>query len=256
MSIGDEIVLEARKLSLNLNNKQILDDISFHLRKSETVIIMGKNAAGKTMLLKTLAGLFTPQEGGSIIFGKNIYDLKREELNELRKNIGYVFQKSGMFDSLTVAENVTFALARFTNKKPDELHNIAVDCLHRSGLKDAENKFPSELSGGMLKRAGLARAISMNPRLLLLDDPTAGLDPVLTDAIADLIIDLRESLQCAALVITHDLKFAYKLANRIGLLISGSLEGMLDVEEFRTTDKAAFEQFREGNLTGPIPIIG
>jgi len=250
-----EPVVAVNDLTLKIGDNQILDSISFELGEKEMVVLLGKNGSGKTMLLKTMAGLFRPQRGKTLFFGQNIYDLKGRQLDELRQNIGYVFQKSGLFDSLTVADNVVFGLRRFSKTDSASLMARAVACLHRAGLKDAEHKLPSELSGGMQKRAGLARAIAMNPKILLLDDPTAGLDPVLTDAIADLILELGESLQSTAIVITHDLKFAYKLADRIGLIVRGKLHKIMSTDDFRASDDPYISQFREGSLIGPIPVV-
>lgn len=248
-------VVEVEDLSLRIGEKQILSDINFSLSGGETLVLMGKNASGKTMLLKTVFGLFKPQKGSSKIYGENIYRLRGKKLIALKQKVGYVFQKSGLFDSISVAENVTFALRRFTKLKEKELMEKATEALNRSGLKNVEDKFPSELSGGMQKRAGIARAIAMNPTLLFMDDPTAGLDPVLTDAIADLILEIRDSLQSSALVVTHDLKLARKLADRIGLIIGGKLHNIYETEEFFLTDEPHVKQFRDGLLEGPIPVI-
>ncbi|MBX3723706.1 MAG: ATP-binding cassette domain-containing protein [Turneriella sp.] len=244
-----------RNVSLTIGEKKILEDISLEMQPGETLVIMGKNGSGKTMLLKTLVGLFRPQRGTAEILGNNVHKLKHRELDELRQKIGYVFQKSGLFDSLHVWENVVFALRRFKSLNADELRQKATECLNRAGLKDVENKFPSELSGGMQKRAGIARAIAMDPQILLFDDPTAGLDPVLTDAIAELIKGIKRNLGSTAIVVAHDFNLAYKLADRIGLMVGGKLHGVLTRDEFRTTTEPYFEQFREGKLTGPIPVI-
>ena len=248
-------VIEVNDLSLRLRKTEILKNINLTLGARETLVILGKNASGKSMLLKTINGLFKPQQGRALIFQKDIHNTRGKDLQQLRQKIGYVFQKSGMFDSLTIAQNVSFALRRFTKLSESELLERATNALERSGLKGVENKLPSELSGGMLKRAGVARAIAMNPTLLLMDDPTAGLDPVLTDAIADLILELRESLSCSSIIVTHDLKFAEKLAHRIGLLIQGSLYGILPTREFFETENPFYRQFREGLLEGPIAVI-
>lgn len=242
-------------LSLTIDGKPILRDISFDLKPGETLVLMGKNGSGKTMLLKTLVGLFRPQSGSAEILGQNVHELAHAELDELRRSIGYVFQKSGLFDSLHVWQNVVFALRRFSELDDDALRAKATECLNRAGLKDVEDKFPSELSGGMQKRAGIARAIAMDPKVLLFDDPTAGLDPVLTDAIAELIKGIQRNLGSAAIVVAHDFNLAYKLADKIGLVVSGALHGILSREEFQNTTEPYFEQFREGKLTGPIPVI-
>lgn len=242
-------------MSLTLGGKAILRDISFSVEPGETLVLMGKNGSGKTMLLKTLAGLFTPQQGKAEILGQNVHTLPHDELDELRRKIGYVFQKSGLFDSLHVWENVVFALRRFSELDDDELKLKATDCLNRAGLKDVEDKYPSELSGGMQKRAGIARAIAMDPEILLFDDPTAGLDPVLTDAIAELIKTIKRNLGSTAIVVAHDFNLAYKLADKIGLIVAGNLHTVMTCEEFRSSTEPYVEQFREGKLTGPIPVI-
>jgi len=249
------MVFEAHNLSLTLNKFEILKDISFQVKEKETLVLMGKNGCGKTMLLKALCGMAQPQKGTPLILGKNIYHLKRKEANELKLNIGYVFQQSGLFDSMTIAENVLFLIKRFQDKSQNELNKIATDCLNRSGLKDVENRLPSELSGGMRKRAAIARSISLNPKVMLMDDPAAGLDPVLTDAIANLIIALRDDIHATFIITTHDFNLAYKLADRIGLMVNGKLHCILPVDEFKSSDEPYVKQFREGSLTGPIPVV-
>ena len=245
----------ADNLSLSLDGKDILRQIQLHVEPGETLVLMGKNGSGKTMLLKTLVGLFTPQEGKAMILGQDVHRLPHMELDALRRKIGYVFQKSGLFDSLHVWENVVFALRRFSDLDEHQLRAKATDCLQRSGLKDVEDKYPSELSGGMQKRAGIARAIAMDPEILLFDDPTAGLDPVLTDAIAELIKYIKRNLGSTAIVVAHDFNLAYKLADKIGLMVAGALHTVMPRDEFRTTSEPYVEQFREGKLTGPIPVI-
>jgi len=247
--------VEAENLSLSINGKDILQQITLRVEPGETLVLMGKNGSGKTMLLKTLVGLFTPQQGRALILGQDVHRLSPVQLDQLRRKIGYVFQKSGLFDSLHVWENVVFALRRFSNLDDDQLRAKATDCLERSGLKDVEDKYPSELSGGMQKRAGIARAIAMDPEILLFDDPTAGLDPVLTDAIAELIKAVKRNLGSTAIVVAHDFNLAYKLADKIGLMVAGKLHTVMSRDEFRTTTEPYVEQFRDGKLTGPIPVI-
>lgn len=243
------------QVSLTIGEKKILQDIDVDIQPGETLVVMGKNGSGKTMLLKTLVGLFRPQRGAAEILGQNVHNLRIHDLDLLRKKIGYVFQKSGLFDSMHVWQNVVFALQRYSGLNHAELRAKATECLNRAGLKDVEDKYPSELSGGMQKRAGIARAIAMDPQILLFDDPTAGLDPVLTDAIAELIKGIKRNLGSTAIVVAHDFNLAYKLADKIGLMVGGRLHGVLTREEFQTTTEPYFEQFREGKLTGPIPVI-
>ena len=250
------MIIQLENISLNINNFDILNSISLNVDSNETVVLLGKNGSGKTMLLKTVVGLYKPNEGYVKVFGHDINKIAKEEKNNIFRKTGYVFQKSGLFDSLTIAENVMFALQRFTNSSKSDMFEKAIELLKSTGLKNVENKFPSELSGGMQKRAGIARAIAMDPTMLLLDDPTAGLDPVLSDAIADLIIDIRERLKSAIIVVTHDMKIAYKLASKIGLLHEGRLINILPTEDFINSSDEFIRQFRTGSLEGPIPVLG
>jgi phospholipid/cholesterol/gamma-HCH transport system ATP-binding protein len=249
------MIIDIDNVSLKIQGHQILESINLNIQKGETIVLLGKNGSGKTMLLKTLAGLYPPNSGSVKLFNKDIYKIHKNELNEIFKNIGYVFQKSGLFDSLTIAENVMFSINRFN---PDTRENMllkAIELLKSAGLSNVENKLPSELSGGMQKRAGIARAIAMDPAILLMDDPTAGLDPVLSDAIAELIISIREKLNSTVIVITHDLKIAYKLSHRIGLMNQGKLIELMSTDEFKNTNNEFIVQYRTGNLVGPIPVI-
>ncbi|MCS6983772.1 MAG: ATP-binding cassette domain-containing protein [Leptospiraceae bacterium] len=250
-----ENVVICEDISLNLGGKPILRNISLSIKRGETFVLMGKNGCGKTVFLKSLVGLFRPQKGRILLFGKDIFQLKPLERASTLCKIGYVFQKSGLFDSLTVAENVIFARRRFVKENQEELMAHATTCLRRTGLQGVENKLPAELSGGMQKRAGIARAIALDPELLLMDDPTAGLDPILTDAIAELILNIRESLHSTAVIITHDFNLAYKLAHRIGLMVAGELKAVCTTEEFQKSQDPYVVQFREGLLSGPIPVV-
>jgi len=250
------MIIQLENVSLTINRFEILKSISLDVKAGETVVLLGKNGAGKTMLLKTAVGLYPPTQGKVSVFGSDIYKISKEEKNNIFRKTGYVFQKSGLFDSLTIAENVIFALQRFTPGSKSEMMDKAIELLKSTGLKNVEKKFPSELSGGMQKRAGIARAISMDPTMLLLDDPTAGLDPVLSDAIADLIIGIRERLNSAIIVVTHDLKIGYKLANRIGLMNEGRLLEIMTTEEFLASENEYVRQYRTGSLVGPINVLG
>ena len=249
------MVIQVKNVSLSINQNHILKSINLVVNQGETVVLLGKNGCGKTMLLKTVVGLYKPNEGTVSVFEKDIYSISKEEKNKIFRQTGYVFQKSGLFDSLTIAENVMFGIQRFKPENRNAMLEKAVLLLKSTGLDNVEHKLPSELSGGMQKRAGIARAIAMEPAMLLMDDPTAGLDPVLSDAIADLIIRIRERLNSAIILVTHDLKIAYKLGHRIGLMHEGRLIEMMTNEEFRTTENEYIKQFRTGNLEGPIAIF-
>ncbi|MES0490725.1 MAG: ATP-binding cassette domain-containing protein [Leptospirales bacterium] len=250
-----EFIAKISNLSLVIQGETILENINFNLKPGETFAIIGKNGAGKTMLLKSLIGIFTPTRGDVHMFNVDMVNTKESQLVPIRQKTGYVFQKSGLFDSLTVEDNVLFALERFTGKKREELSAKVTSLLASTGLKGVEKKFPSELSGGMQKRAGIARAIAMDPDLLLMDDPTAGLDPILSDAIGELILDIKKVKQMTTIIVTHDIKLAYKLADRIALMHEGKFISVLDTEKFKISDNPYIYQYRNKLLEGPISVI-
>ena len=244
--------IEVENLTLAFKNRKILDSISFRLMPEEFFVLMGKNGCGKSMLLKTIIGLFSPLTGISKIFGEDICKLGALDRNRVLKKMGYVFQRSGLFDSLSVLENVIFKIRNKSDMSLEEKIQRAKDSLIKTGLENVLEKKPSELSGGMQKRAGIARAIVAEPELLIMDDPTAGLDPVLSDSIGNLILEFKKELKCTALIVTHDLQLTYKLADKVGLIIDGRIHGILSVEDFRNTSEPYFYQFRESRLDGPI----
>ena len=254
-NVEQEYIAEVSNLSLVLQGETILDDISFSLKPGETFAIIGKNGCGKTLLLKSLIGIFKPTRGDVHMFNVDMVKTKESELVHIRQRTGYVFQKSGLFDSLTVEENVLFALERFAKNKTENFSTKVTGLLASTGLKDVENKFPSELSGGMQKRAGIARAIAMSPDLLLMDDPTAGLDPVLSDAIGELVLDIKKKKQMTTIIVTHDIKLAYKLADRIALMHEGKFLSVLNTPDFKTSDDPYVYQYRNSLLDGPISVL-
>jgi phospholipid/cholesterol/gamma-HCH transport system ATP-binding protein len=245
-------MISIRNVSISFAGKTVLDDISLEIADGEQMVLFGKNGSGKSVLLKTVTGLIPEYSGVIEINGIDL----RDYLNKKDKDIiiGYVFQKGGLFDSMNVYDNTAFGLRR---KRVDEdsIAKIVTDSLTRVGLHGNEEKLPSELSGGMQKRVGLARVVCMNPSIILYDDPTAGLDPVLSDSIADLIIDIKNTSKTTSIAATHDLKVARKIADRIALLYNGKIVYQGHASDFFDKKDEYSRQFCEGDIEGPIDIF-
>jgi len=252
-------MINVKNLSVSFTDGVIIDDISFHIKRGETLVVMGKNGSGKSVLLKSLAGLIDEYSGTieideidiNELFGQRGKSLKDDEQTCV---VSYVFQKGGLFDSYNIFDNTAFGLRRM-GVIEDEVAQRVRTSIERVGLKGSEEKLPSELSGGMQKRAGLARAVCMNPAVILYDDPTAGLDPILTDSITDLIIEIKQSLNTTSIVATNDLKVAKKVADKIALLYSGRFAAYMETAEFFNESDPYARQFIRGELEGPIDIL-
>jgi phospholipid/cholesterol/gamma-HCH transport system ATP-binding protein len=252
-------MINVKNLTVSFSDSVIINDISFNINAGETLVIMGKNGSGKSVLLKSLAGLIDGYTGAIEIDGTDInklFEQRAKPLNDDDHNcmVSYVFQKGGLFDSLNIFDNTAFGLRRIGIIE-NEVSQRVLTSIERVGLKGAEQKLPSELSGGMQKRAGLARAVCMNPRVILYDDPTAGLDPILTDSITDLILEIKNSLNSTSIVATNDLKVAKKVADKIGLLYAGRFVSYMDTNEFFNESDPYTRQFIRGELEGPIDIL-
>ena len=208
------------------------------------------------MLIKHIIGILKPDDGTVLIDGVNITKLKENELYEVRKKFGMLFQSSALFDSLSVWENVSFALLRQKKMNEEELKVLAIEKLRLVGLAGIEELMPSELSGGMKKRVGLARAIAHEPEILLYDEPTTGLDPIMADAINDLIVEMKQHLSVTSIAITHDMNSAYKIADRIAVLYEGKIIETGSPDEIKNTQNPVVRQFITGSAIGPIKIEG
>jgi len=204
------------------------------------------------MLLKNIVGLVKPNSGSIFVDGTEITGAPASALREAQKKMGYVFQEAALFDSMTVEENVGFGLRTLTKLDEEEIKYRVVQCLGMVGLKDVEKLKPSALSGGMKKRVGLARAIAYQPKYIFYDEPTTGLDPIMSDVISDLIINLRKHLKVTSVVVTHDMKSAYKIADRIIMLYKGRVVFSGTPQETKETDNEVVRQFVEGSSHGPI----
>ena len=245
-------MITVRQLDYSIDGKPVLQDVNLHVRQGETVSVMGVSGSGKTTLLKIMAGLRQPASGQVIIDLTDITKLSEEELNRVRHRLGVVFQYGALFDSLTVYENVGFALIRQTRLSKEEIDAIVVEKLALVGLPGTQNLMPAQLSGGMQKRVSLARAIAMNPEVLLYDEPTSGLDPVMTTVIGSLIMDMRNKLGVTSVVVSHDIESIFRISDRIAMLHSGTIIAYGTPDEIRASEDERVRQFIEGRAEGPI----
>jgi phospholipid/cholesterol/gamma-HCH transport system ATP-binding protein len=246
------VKIEARGLKVAFNAKVVLDGADLRVARGESVVVIGGSGAGKSVLLKCLIGLLVPDAGEVLIDGRAAAGLPRRERAALRRKFGMLFQGSALFDSLRVWENVGFGYKQHTRKRDREIRAIAEEKLRLVGLPGILDLMPAELSGGMRKRVGLARAIAMEPEILFYDEPTTGLDPIMADAINDLIVRLREELGITSIAITHDMTSAYKIADRIAMLYKGRMIAQGTPAQIRESTDPFVRQFIEGRAQGPI----
>ncbi len=248
----DAIVLE--KLRVVFGPKEILKDISLTIPRGQVLVIMGLSGTGKSTTLRAIAGLLRPTSGTVLVNGHSIPDLKPHEIELLRRRIGFCFQHGALFDSMTVGQNVAFGLREHTKLPEAEIQRIVAEKLKIVDLEGMEHLYPSQLSGGMQKRASFARTIATDPDIVLYDEPTTGLDPIISRVINELILDLQRRLKATSVVITHDLKGAYLIADKIMMLHQGLPVFLGTPHEFQTTDDPHVVQFREGEMVGPIRV--
>jgi phospholipid/cholesterol/gamma-HCH transport system ATP-binding protein len=245
-------VIEVKGLNKSFGSHQVLDACDLKIKTGETLVIIGQSGGGKSVLLKTIAGLLEPDSGTVLFDGMSLKQMKPAQRHQKALKMGYLFQGAALFDSLTVGENVTFALRRFTTHGPAKLKAIAEERLNWVGLKGIQDKKPAELSGGMRKRVGLARAIAMDPSIILYDEPTTGLDPITSDAINDLILQLQDRLKMTSIAVTHDMTSAYKIGDRIAMLYKGKIAEIGTVPKIRKSRNPVVKQFIHGHAEGPI----
>ncbi|MBI5674532.1 MAG: ABC transporter ATP-binding protein [Nitrospirae bacterium] len=249
-------MIELKNIHKSYGGNHVLRGVNLDIKKGESLVVIGGSGSGKSVLLKHIIGLTKPDEGEVIVDSDVLSQLDEDGLNEVRKKFGMLFQSSALFDSMSVWENVGFGLKRHTDFKNKEIKDIAVEKLRMVGLVGVEDEMPSELSGGMRKRVGLARAIAMEPQILLYDEPTTGLDPIMADAINELIIEMRERLNITSIAITHDMKSAFKIADTIAMLYNGLIIERGSSEEIKNTSDPVVRQFIEGSAEGPITLEG
>ncbi|NTW59854.1 MAG: ABC transporter ATP-binding protein [Nitrospirae bacterium] len=245
-------MIEITNLFKSFGSLHVLNGVNLSVEKGESMTVIGGSGSGKSVLIKHIIGLLFPDQGQVTVDGQVLNDLDEEGLNEVRKKFGMLFQGSALFDSLTVWENVGFGLRQHTKMSDKEIRAITTQKLALVGLKDVEDKMPVDLSGGMKKRVGLARAIAMDPQIILYDEPTTGLDPITADAINDLIVDLRKKLGVTSVAITHDMHSAYKISDRIAMLYKGEIQEIGTPDEIKGTTNPIVKQFITGSAVGPI----
>ena len=249
-------MIDIKDLTISFEERAVLNGINLYVGEGETLVLAGRNGSGKSVLLKIVAGLIRDYGGSVKIKNTDIkdrYSAGAAITSGLFK-ISYVFQKGGLFDSMSVFDNTAFGLRRM-GLGEDEVAARVLEVLERVGLKGSEYKLPSEISGGMQKRAGLARAVCVEPDIILYDDPSAGLDPILSDSISDLIADIKKDSRGTAIAVTHDLAVAGKIADRIALLYEGKIVFSGTPESFFKKDNEYTRQFIEGDPRGPIDIF-
>ena len=237
-------VIEIEGLNAWYGNKQILSNISLNVERKEIMVIMGQSGSGKSTLLRHMIGLNKPESGSINLLGKEITGLNRKELYELRKHIGVAFQNGALFSSMSLQENVELPLHEHTKLDQNTIRIMSRLKLELMNLSDSESLMPAELSGGMLKRAGLARAVIMDPELLFFDEPSAGLDPVTSAELDDLILQLRDALNMTIVVVTHELESAFKIADRITVLDNG--------QQITTGDKETIKSFPDPRIVNML----
>ena len=224
-------VIDIRQVTKSFGEQRVLDGVSFEVRRGETLAVLGRSGTGKSVLLRIIIGLQAPDSGEALILGKNMSSASAEDINEVRTQMGFLFQHAALYDSLTVEENVAFPLVHHRHDmSASDKRDRVNDLLHEVGLDGHSDKMPSDISGGMQKRVGLARALALDPLILLLDEPTAGLDPISSGEIDELVLKLQQEHQLASIVVTHDMVSAKTIATRIALMDKGKvvIEGTFD----------------------------
>ncbi|MBI1871514.1 MAG: ABC transporter ATP-binding protein [Chlamydiae bacterium] len=247
-----DILIHIENLAKNFRNIPVLRGLNLDIYRGESLVIIGQSGEGKSVLLKHIIGLLKPDSGKILIEGCDIVLMPEQKLNDVRKRFGLLFQGAALFDSMTVGENVAFGLTEHTRIGRSEVGERVKELLSVVGLEGIEDLKPAELSGGMRKRVGLARAIAMDPEIILYDEPTTGIDPIMGDIINELIIKMNERLHSTSIAVTHDMASAFKIADRIAMLYDGKIIEVSPVEEFKISKNPIVQQFITGSAKGPI----
>jgi phospholipid/cholesterol/gamma-HCH transport system ATP-binding protein len=250
----DNLIIELRGVTKRFDGRMVINRLDLPVRRGETMVIMGSSGCGKSTTLRMMIGDYLPDEGEVHIFGRNLATLKEEEMNAIRKRFGILFQSGALFNSMTVADNIALPMREHTDLDENVIRIMVKIKLELVGLRDFEKLMPAQLSGGMKKRVGLARAVALDPEILFYDEPTAGLDPIATAVTDQLIIDLSKKLGVTSIVVTHDMASAFRIADRMAMLYRGELIALGTPQEMRSSGDARIKQFIEGLADGPIPL--
>jgi len=245
-------MIQVENICKNFGEKEVLKKVNLTINKGETFLIIGRSGAGKSVLLRSIVGLLKPDSGRILIGGKDIITARKEELNQIRNGVGIVFQGNALFDFLTVAENVGFVLRQHGNLPKSELRTKVTETLALVGLNGIEDLYPHELSGGMRKRVGIARAIIYKPQIIIYDEPTTGIDPIAVDKIVSLIEDLHIKFSITSIIVTHDLLVGLRLADRLAFLLGGRIIFEGNKVELNELKDQRITQFMKGSSEGPI----
>ncbi|HUP45861.1 MAG TPA: ABC transporter ATP-binding protein [Thermoanaerobaculia bacterium] len=244
--------ISLQHLYKSFDGKEVLRDMSIDIQTGESVVIVGGSGTGKSVTIKHIIGLLQPDRGHVFVDQTNLCCMKPMDLNAFRRRFGMSFQEGALFDSMSVFENIAFPLRRHTKMTESEIRDRVHECLEDVHLPGVDGKRPSELSGGMRRRVGFARAISLKPEILLFDEPTTGLDPVISAVIGDLIVEMDEKLHTTTVTITHDMKVAFKIADRVAMIHRGQIVEQGTPEEFQRSTNPIVQQFIEGRADGPL----
>jgi phospholipid/cholesterol/gamma-HCH transport system ATP-binding protein len=249
---ADGPTISLQHLYKSFDGKEVLRDMSIDVQRGESLVIVGGSGTGKSVTIKHIIGLLQPDSGHVFVDGTDLCCMAPMALNVFRRRFGMAFQEGALFDSMSVFENIAFPLRRHTKMSEKEISTRVDECLDQVHLEGVSEKRPSQLSGGMRRRVGFARAISLKPEILLFDEPTTGLDPVISDVIADLIVEMDQTLHTTTVTITHDMKVAFKIADRVAMLHRGRIIEEGSPETFQTSRNPIVQQFIEGRSSGPL----
>jgi phospholipid/cholesterol/gamma-HCH transport system ATP-binding protein len=250
-----EKIIELQEVHKSFGPQHVLKGLNLTITRGRTTVIIGRSGGGKSVILKHMIGLIRPDQGRVLVDGHDLNVMDDRQLNEVRRRFGMLFQDAALFDSMTVGENVAFPLREHTSLSREQIADTVQEKLAMVGLSNVEHKMPSELSGGMRKRVGLARAIALEPEIILYDEPTTGLDPPLSDAINRLISETQEKLGVTGVVISHDIAGAFQVGHEIAMLYDGKIIAHGTPEEIKSSDDAVVQQFIHGRAEGPIEVV-